>query len=166
MKMKLSHFISNKMEEILVEWEAFAKTLYPESSKMTSAGLRDHAGGMLQAIAQDLLTSQTAKEQSSKSKGQDEPSEGAPLTASQTHALLRAQGGLEIKQLVSEFRALRASVLRLWIESQPLDLAGLQDVMRFNEAIDQALAESVAYFSEKTNEPRNLLLELLGSRQA
>ena len=34
--------------------------------------------------------------------------------------------------------------------------------MRFNEAIDQALAESIAVFSDQVDEARNLLLGMLG----
>jgi hypothetical protein len=69
---------------------------------------------------------------------------GAPATAAQTHAILRARSGFDINQLASEYRALRASVLRLWTEAyQPGDI-NLEDVIRFNEAIDQALAESVS----------------------
>ena len=40
----------------------------------------------------------------------------APETAAQIHALLRAKAGFDIKQLASEYRALRASVLALWME--------------------------------------------------
>ena len=66
---------------------------------------------------------------------------GAPETAAQTHAVLRARSGFDINQLASEYRALRASVLRLWIEAFQPDELNLEDVIRFNEAIDQALAE-------------------------
>jgi signal transduction histidine kinase len=38
----------------------------------------------------------------------------------------------------------------------------LGDVIRFNEAIDQALAESVAFFTEQVEQDRNLLLGMLG----
>ena len=37
-----------------------------------------------------------------------------------------------------------------------------EDMVRFNEAIDQAVAESVAFFSAKVSEERNLLLGTLG----
>jgi hypothetical protein len=72
---------------------------------------------------------------------------GAPATAAQTHAILRARSGFDINQLASEYRALRASVLRQWTEAcQPGDI-NLEDVIRFNEAIDQALAESVQFLA-------------------
>lgn len=35
-------------------------------------------------------------------------------------------------------------------------------MVRFNEAIDQALAESVAFFNTKLTEERNLLLGMMG----
>lgn len=35
-------------------------------------------------------------------------------------------------------------------------------MIRFNEAIDQALCESISYFSDKVDESRNLLLGMLG----
>jgi K+-sensing histidine kinase KdpD len=38
----------------------------------------------------------------------------------------------------------------------------LDDVIRFNEAIDQAIAESVAFFSAHIEQSRNLLLGMLG----
>ena len=36
------------------------------------------------------------------------------------------------------------------------------DVIRFNEAIDQALAESISFFSVQVDQARNLLLGMLG----
>ncbi len=34
--------------------------------------------------------------------------------------------------------------------------------MRFNEAIDEALAESISFFSSQVEQARNLLLAMLG----
>ena len=79
-----------------------------------------------------------------------------------SHAVLRARSGFDINQLASEYRALRASVLRLWTESCQPDDINLEDVIRFNEAIDQALAESIGFFSEQVERARNLLLGMLG----
>ena len=83
-------------------------------------------------------------------------------TAAQTHGLLRARSGFDIKQMASEYRALRASVLRLWTNACLPEPPNLEDIIRFNEAIDQALAESIAFFSDKVDEARNLLLGMLG----
>ena len=160
--MRLAEFILHNMEAILAEWEAFATTLLPAAAGMTPLALRDHAQHILEAVAKDLTTPQTREEQSEKSKGRAPKVASAPETAAQTHAVLRAQSGFDINQLVAEYRALRASVLRLWIDASPLDQTGVEDVIRFNEAIDQAVAESVGHFHAQVERARNLLLGMLG----
>jgi signal transduction histidine kinase len=160
--MRLAEFILNNMEAILAEWEAFAATLLPAASGMPPLALRDHAQPILEAVAKDLSTPQTREEQSEKSKGRAPRVASAPETAAQTHAVLRARGGFDINQLVAEYRALRASVLRLWVDASPLDETGVEDVIRFNEAIDQAVAESVGHFHAQVERARNLLLGMLG----
>ncbi len=160
--MRLAEFIRHNVEAILKEWELFAATLLPAASGMASLALRDHAPQILAAVANDLATSQTRAEQSEKSKGRAPKIMGATETAAQTHAVLRARGGFDINQLVAEYRALRASVLRLWIDASLPDQIGVEDIIRFNEAIDQAVAESVGHFHAEVERARNLLLGMLG----
>lgn len=159
---RLADFMLREMESILEEWEAFASTLLPAAATMTSLALRDHAPQILKTIAADLSLSQTPEEQSEKSMGRAPQVPGAPDTAAQTHAVLRAQSGFDIKQLVAEYRALRASVLRLWLDTGPMEATQAQDVIRFNEAVDQAIAESVDHFDAHVEQARNLLLGVLG----
>lgn len=45
--LQLSGFISENMDEIVAEWEAFARTLLPAAATMTSLALRDHARPIL-----------------------------------------------------------------------------------------------------------------------
>lgn len=160
--MRLSDFILRDMETILIEWEAFAATLLPAAAGMTSILLRDHARQILEAVARDLLIFQTREAQAEKSKGRAPKLMGAPETAAQTHAIMRARSGLNINQLASEYRALRASVLRLWMDACEPEAPNLEDMIRFNEAIDQALAESIGFFSAQVDQARNLLLGTLG----
>jgi signal transduction histidine kinase len=160
--MRLAEFIRRNMETILVEWEAFAATLLPAASGLTSLALRDHAPHILAAVAKDLRTFQTREEQSEKSKGRGPNAQGTSETAAQTHAVLRARGGFDMNQLVAEYRALRASVLRLWMDANSLDQTEVEDIIRFNEAIDQAVAESVGHFQGHVEQARNLLLGMLG----
>jgi signal transduction histidine kinase len=160
--MRLAEFILQDMEAILAEWEAFAATLLPAAAGMTSLALRNHAQHILEAVAKDLTTPQTREAQSEKSKGRAPKVVGAPETAAETHALLRARTGFDINQLVAEYRALRASVLRRWMDAGPLDHPGMEDLVRFNEAIDQAVAESVGHFYAQMEQTRNLLLGMLG----
>jgi signal transduction histidine kinase len=160
--MRLADFILRDMESILIEWEAFAATLFPASADPGRLVLRDHAQQILQAVARDLSTSQTRRDQAEKSKGRARKLTGAPETAAETHAVLRAKSGFDINQLAAEYRALRASVLRQWTDACQLDELGLEDIVRFNEAIDQAIAESIAFFSAQVDRARNLLLGMLG----
>lgn len=160
--MRLAEFILHEMQAILEEWEVFASTLLPAAASLTPLALRDHAQQILEAVARDLDVPQTREEQSAKSWGRARRASDAPETAAQTHAVLRARSGFSINQLVAEYRALRASVLRLWMDASPLDATGVQDVVRFNEAIDQAIAESVGHFDAQVAQGRNLLLGILG----
>ena len=109
---RLSEFILVHTETILVQWEKFARTVKPQTAKMDSKALRDHAEQMLRTIALDLTTTQTKKEQADKSK--DLSPNNSKITAAEEHAQERLPAGFSIEQLFSEYRALRASVLQLW----------------------------------------------------
>ncbi|APA85099.1 sensor histidine kinase [Paraburkholderia sprentiae WSM5005] len=160
--MRLADFIRRDTEPILRQWEAFAATLLPAADNMGSLALRDHAPQLLEAIARDLRSSQTTKAQHGKSLRRAPKLNNAPETAAQTHAVLRARGGFDSNQLAAEYRALRASVLRLWMDECHPEAPCLDDVIRFNEAIDQALAESLGFFTLQVDQARNLLLGMLG----
>jgi signal transduction histidine kinase len=160
--MRLAEFILDEMEAVLSEWEVFAASLLPAATGMTPLALRDHAKQILEAVAADLSSPQTRAEQSAKSMGRAPGVSGAGETAAQTHAVLRAHSGFDINQLVAEYRALRASVLRLWLDSHAVEAEGVEDIIRFNEAIDQAIAESVGHFDAQVEQARNLLLGMLG----
>jgi signal transduction histidine kinase len=164
--MRLAEFILRDMEHILTEWEAFAATHLPAAARMNSPALRDHAPEILRAIVLDLNTSQTPYEQDRKAKGGVPPLRDAANTAAQTHAMMRAEAGFSIVQMASEYRALRASVLKLWTAASrgpDTDLiAAMEDARRFNEAIDQALMESVTFFTQEVERTRNLFLAVVG----
>ena len=130
--MRLAEFIPLNMEAILVQWEVFAASLHPAARNMTPLALRDHAQQILEAVVADLSTTQTRQAQADKSKGQQLKQVGAPETAAETHAILRAKTGFDINQLVAEYRALRASVLRLWLDACQPDAPNLHAIIRFN----------------------------------
>lgn len=162
--MRLADFILSNGESILSEWEAFARTCVPASATMDIAGLRDHAAQMLNAIAVDLTQPQSAHEQSEKSRGREPLAEsGTPATAASAHGAGRAESGFTVVQMVAEYRALRASVLRLWTREQgQLETADIDDLTRFNEAIDQSLTESVVRFSDEVDRAKETFLAILG----
>jgi signal transduction histidine kinase len=157
---RLSTFIRENVEVILQEWEDFAESLQvlAEANKMK---LRDHAEQMLTVICTDLESYQNEADSVAKSKG------NAPVvaadTAAETHAEDRLNSGLTIEELTAEYRALRSSVLRLWQRRcKTADELATRDMVRFNEAIDQALTESVARYSSMMRDSQNVFLAILG----
>ncbi len=160
--MKLSKFIVDNMETIIVEWESFARTIQPAAKTMDRLTLRDHAELILIAAAKDIETDQTEVERSDKSKGWA-PALSGKETAATTHGTLRHVAGFDLEQLGSEFRALRASVLRQWkAKLTDFNESQFDELMRFNEAIDQALAESITSYSEAVDRSRHTLLAIVG----
>jgi signal transduction histidine kinase len=161
--MELAAFIRAKEQAIVAEWEAFAQTYLPSAAHMDRSALRDHIIGLLRFIANDLETSQTERERSEKAKGQG-PKEGGSLdSAAETHADLRFMGGFDTVEMISEFRALRASVIKLWRAEwsniETVDI--LPDLLRFNEAIDQVVTESLSRFTNKVNHSGSLFVGTL-----
>ncbi|HKH91303.1 MAG TPA: sensor histidine kinase [Gemmatimonadaceae bacterium] len=157
----LSRFIRDNTEPILVEWETFARSL-PGGGVMNVAALRDHAKEMLIAIAADLERPQSDRAQDEKARGERDAAEARDTTAAQEHGTGRAGSGFTIGQMVAEFRALRASVTRLWLaEETAAAHTDLTDLIRFNEAIDQAIAESVSRFSQAVAQTQERFLAIL-----
>ncbi len=160
--MRLPEFLHSHMEEILTEWVAFLHTLQAAGTISSELVLRDHARNILLAIARDVDTSQNAEQQYQKSRGQGLHAIG-PQSAASIHGALRQASSFSLLQLSAEFRALRATVLRLWlpkVEHMTNDTAS--EMVRFNEAIDQALAEAITTYSAQAAHMRELFLAVLG----
>lgn len=158
---RLSDFILANIEPILMAWEDFARTIEPPALTMDDEELRDHARQMLGAFAEDIKTAQSDADSVAKSKGLAK--RGRQDTAAEVHAQARLRSGYTVVQLVSEYRALRSSVLMLWsAEAAENSRTNLADVTRFNEAVDQAVAESVARYEYLVTQSRNMFLAILG----
>ena len=155
--MPLSAFIRGHHEQIVSEFAVFAKTLMPPGVDMTEAELRDHAEELLTAVVQDISIAQTPEEQSLKSQGSG--SARTMEVSGRLHADDRIQHGFTFRSVLAEFRALRATVLRLYEESGASDLT---DVRRFNEAIDEAMSESMDRFAVQTDLFRDQFIGVLG----
>lgn len=144
--MSLPEFIRTHHEEIIRDFAAFAKTLMPPGVKMTDKELRDHAKEILTAVVEDMHVAQTPQEQHRKSQGHG--SVRTMEASGRLHAVDRIEHGYAFEAVLAEFRALRASVLRLYEDSGATDLG---EVRRFNEAIDEALTESMRQFARQTD---------------
>jgi len=153
--LELAEFIDRERRTIVAEWESFARTLLPAAGGLNALALRDHADEILTAIIRDMNSRQTATEQAEKSKGRGQAHRLGEM--GKIHATLRIEIGFKLGQMVAEYRALRASVLRLW-EKIGGDPSG---VTRFNESIDEALTEAVDSFTQTTERYRDQSVGIL-----
>lgn len=157
--MRLAEFIDHARLEIIAESIAYAARI-PALQSASPEILRDHLPLVLDAIVSDLKQTQSRMQSINKSQGKAPPA--VAETAEQTHGQLRARSGLDIEQLVAEYRVLRSCVLRVWAETYPPDGNVIADTLRFNEAVDQAVAESVNFHHTETIRWRNIFLAVLG----
>lgn len=156
-------FLRENMQEILHAWDEFAATVAHEGGELDLKGLRDHAGQILETIAADMERPQTDSAQIAKSRGEAKENAGSANTAAETHADTRIRAGFAIGAMITEYRALRASVLRLWsMRTEPAQVGDIEQITRFNEAIDQAIAESVSRYTQQTKRASDLFIGVLG----
>ncbi|HEX6973534.1 MAG TPA: RsbRD N-terminal domain-containing protein, partial [Vicinamibacterales bacterium] len=145
--MRLSSFITSNLDAILRDWVAFAREQLPAAATMDDVALLDHGRLILEDIASDMRQPQGDDERQAKSEGNSSSASESSSVPSRTHARQRERQGFQIEQMVAEYRALRATVLRLWgAASGSVQVEDLEDVTRFNEAVDQAIAESLQAF--------------------
>jgi signal transduction histidine kinase len=152
----------------LVSLEAMPADVVVDPSARTvslGAGLRygdlvprlDDAGLALHTLASlPHSLAQSADEQSRKSQGRG--SANTMRASGRLHADDRIQHGFTFRSVLSEFRALRATVMRLYAATGSSDLT---DVLRFNEAIDEALTESMDRFAGQTDQFRDQFIGVL-----
>ncbi|HEV7281109.1 MAG TPA: HAMP domain-containing sensor histidine kinase [Pirellulaceae bacterium] len=162
--MRLADFILANVEAILLEWEAFARNIW-HGLAPDPAELREHAEAILLATVSDMKAEQSSLQQSDKSKGKSDASEAAQEMshASMEHGAGRLVSGFDLLALLSEYRALRASVVRLWSESRPVpQREDLEDLTRFHESIDHSIAQSTATFAKNGERSRQMFLAMLG----
>lgn len=159
--MRLADFIEENAKKILDDAEVFARTQVPAGVTLDSTSLRDHLPQIMKAIVLDLRTPQSTEQQQAKSEGRAPKEEGTESAAA-SHGRIRARSGFEANQMVAEYRALRATVIRLWATDLSFVATSIEDMVRFNEAVDQAVAESLAEFSQEVDSWRQLFLGAVG----
>ena len=140
------------------EWEKFARTV-PAAKNMCQKSLRNHISQLLDFIAADIETQQTTREQTEKAQGQGktDSGEGGGIT----HGDVRFIDGFDVVEMTSEFRALRASVVKQWKLHCSITEEAFDETERFNEAIDQLQMESLIQYDKAINHARGLLLGTL-----
>jgi signal transduction histidine kinase len=161
--MRLSAFIAAHQQTILIDWVAFARQQLPAARDMDEAALLDHGRQILDKIVADMRQPQAEQERQDKSEGNSATASTCDSVPARSHARQRGRQGFDIEQLVAEYRALRATVLRQWsAASDTQQHQDLEDVVRFNEAVDQAIAESLEVFVADGDRTRDLFIGMLG----
>ncbi|GAB2876011.1 HAMP domain-containing sensor histidine kinase [Paraburkholderia jirisanensis] len=159
--MSLSDFIEVNLSELIDEWAAFAGTISLKDNHLSESQLRNSARDILTRIAEDMREPQSSAQQLAKSRGDRHDSDSAFDRTARQHADDRLAQGYGINDVVAEYRALRASVLRRWHHPSPDDAVATGEMVRFNEAIDQMLAESIRQYAQRTERIRDLLAGVL-----
>nr|WP_298121785.1 sensor histidine kinase [uncultured Pseudoxanthomonas sp.] len=159
--MRLADFIEAHPQRILDDAVEFAITQAPDGAQLSVKRLRNDIPLILREIVADLRSPQSPAQQRAKAQGRA-PASAGPESAASSHGRSRADDGFGVNQMIAEYRALRASVLRLWAAQEAPAVGSLDDVIRFNEAIDQAVAESLLEFSRTVESWRNVFLGALG----
>lgn len=160
--MKLARFIKNHQEEITDEWVKNAQDNIDITKKMSLKDVRDHIQQMLEAIVDNMDTPESDAHQEKKSKGNKDSKQNKK--AGDQHGVQRANMGFDILEVSSEFRALRASVLRLWENKSKKENweNDFQDLTRFNEAIDELWMISLERYEKRVSESKNWFMGVLG----
>jgi signal transduction histidine kinase len=161
--MNIPDFIDQDVSAIVDEWVEFARSAQANADELTTQDLADHARVLLLAVASDLRKHQGAKARHEKAQG-NRPRNAPEITrVARDHAAQRFEQAFSFDHLVSEFRALRASVIRRWTKQlTEVGAKELEELTRFGEAMDQAMAASVSLYTKKIEDSRNLLLGVLG----
>jgi hypothetical protein len=163
MKPSLSQFLRTHAEDVLRIWDEFASGVRHPGAALDARSLRDHAAEILSTAAADMEQPQSEAEQRAKSRGEAQAAPSPGDTAAQTHADTRIAAGFGILSMMTEYRALRASVLHLWSRSRPAPTSTeVEEITRFNEAIDQALIESATRYAERTKQSTDLFIGAVG----
>lgn len=152
--MRLVEIIDRHRDEIMEQWVRFAATLVPPDEHVDYDRLRDHGDELLAALILDTVK-RTDECGSMTLESSDEGATERLTNVGKVHATSRMASGFSLPHVVREYRALRSSVLssvfRLW-GTGPMDLDGL---LRFNEAIGQALMEAVVEYADRTTQYRD-----------
>jgi PAS domain S-box-containing protein len=131
---KLSRFIRERHASILNDWEGAVRTL-PVARKLNGPALLDHIPDLLSRIAEMADELAAGKRPT------------LPKHNAHEHALDRLGEGFDLREVVAEYGTLRECILRLW-ERDPQAPGGLPELRLLDDAIDRAVAESVAHYVE------------------
>lgn len=147
--MALGEIIAAERETILSRWEDQVRRSNSASAHFSQADLRDDVPQLLERLSSWLDTDST------------DTRVAVAQETSGKHALHRLRQGVELRHLIDEYRLLRQIVLRVAFSTGPQTAALANDVLRFDDAIDHAMSESVATYASTRDDAREIMLAIL-----
>jgi signal transduction histidine kinase len=154
-RMTLPEFIEANLDALVDDWAEFAGQLMSDDQPLTALELQNSARSILLKVAADMRTEQSGAEQQAKSRGEREGRVTDIKDAAQEHANDRLDQGFTLDDVVAEFRAIRATVLRRLQQTTPDSPTTTREIGRFNEAIDQMLTDSIRQYSLRVSQTRD-----------
>lgn len=151
--MRLADFIASNAAQIIKEWEDHARTC-PPAHHMNHHEIRDDIVGMLKTVLADLQRLPDLKPEAHDRSGDN-------LTAAGMHGEQRFIKGFDTLELFAEYSELRRSVLRLWLKQLERMPPEMEDLLNFNEILDQMSAESLKCYMDREKRARSLFLGTL-----
>ncbi|RYG58287.1 MAG: HAMP domain-containing histidine kinase [Alphaproteobacteria bacterium] len=160
--MSIANLIRTNIDSLVKDWAEHAGNHIAAAEKLPLHELEDSARNLFAAIAIDMEAHQTKAEQFQKSVGKKVPERSFISEHAIGHADHRLSQGFSLNDIVSEFRAARASVMRSWASEENVERDGHEEMVRFNEAIDEAVGISLDRFDARLSRARELFLAVLG----
>ncbi len=156
--MHLSEFIRINTDQILREWEDFARKLTGELP-LPRWLLRDHAALIIGRIADALEPRDRAEIPDADRERSPDPTKH-PTPA---HVELRIESGFDLLQIMAEYFALRSCIMHRWRHADPGSFAnGADEIARFAELIDDNVSAAVSYYKERETQYRDRFIGILG----
>jgi|GEM_PF-4879353 len=136
----LHEFLRNEQEAILTEWEHFDRHQIESAQALTSEELRNSVPVILNSLADNAEKAEAGAREIS-----------IPREGPEEHAHHRWQMGFCLEEVTREYGLLRTVVLKK-LTSHPCRLHyGENALILLNEALDDAIIQSVITFVEQTN---------------
>ncbi|NVJ16403.1 PAS domain S-box protein [Myxococcus sp. AM010] len=133
MPIHLAEFLLQQREAIMSAWEVEVRRI-PAAQALPRLALRDGLPRLLEVVASLMRRGSPG--------GAEEGLEEIP----DQHAIERLGEGFALRQVVTEYRLLRACVLRLWTSRENATHHPESELV-FHEAMDEAVAASVSRYS-------------------
>jgi signal transduction histidine kinase len=151
-------FLTRERGRIMAEWERAIRE-EPRPIPLEDSALRNDLPEFLDQLAVWM-------------RAEHAPLGGMLQGAPTTHAKQRLKQAYQLAQLISEFRVLRATILRLLLQAEAEERTRGDDqermerrvveLARLNAGLDQAISDSVEYFVEEREHVRERFIGVLG----